>query len=254
MTAVATAAIAPPKGIRLAVIDHDPDFVAGLDQRCRVEGWAMSWITSTRPDPQSVRAAKVNALLLDPAGMDERGRARLGPLCEAIPDIAVVVCTGPSSVAERVRGLRLGADDWITKPCDLSELMARIERLTRDRGRTAGFTSGVDLVAGEIELRPDGHLVRVRGSIVSFSPREFDLLRLFMIEVGQPLDRDDIFRQVWGFAKPWGDRSVDAYVVKLRNKLRRLSPGFTYIHTHHRLGYRFEPRALSSGSQPWTAP
>jgi DNA-binding response OmpR family regulator len=200
----------------------------------------MSRVTSATLDPQSVRAAKVNALLVDPAGLGPRATDQFGQLCELMPDIAVVVCTGPSSVAERVRGLRLGADDWVTKPCDMSELLARIERITRDRRVPTKTESEVDLIAGEIELRPGGHLARVRGQIVALSPREFELLRLFMVKPDRPLERHVLFDQAWGYAMPWGDRSVDVYVLRLRRKLKRLSPAWSYIHTHHRLGYRFE--------------
>ncbi len=244
---VAVESAAPPRGIRLAVVDGDPEFVAGLDEQCRLEGWKMSQVTSLTLDPQNVRAAKVNILLLDPSGLGARGWDRLEFFCRTVPDIPVIVCTGPSSVSERVRGLRLGADDWITKPCDLTELMARIERVTLDRRLGPVVESEVDLVAGEIELRPEGHLARVKGQIVGLSPREFEVLRLFMSESGQPLARDTIFQQVWGYAMPWGDRSVDVYVLRLRHKLRNLSPDWLYLHTHHRYGYRFEARPRISG-------
>lgn len=240
MTTATATVLDPATGIRLAVIDRDPGFLAELDESCQSEGWRVSRVTSATLDPQSVRAAKVNALLIDPAALGSRATGRLGPFCEAMPDIAVVVCTGPSSVAERVRGLRLGVDDWVTKPCDISELMARIERITRDRRILPAVVSTVDLVAGEIELRPGGHLARVRGRIVALSPREFELLHLFMAKPGRPLARDVLFERVWGYAMPWGDRSIDVYVLRLRRKLQRLSPDWAYIHTHHRLGYRFE--------------
>ncbi|HTT95575.1 MAG TPA: response regulator transcription factor [Solirubrobacterales bacterium] len=236
--------------IRLAVVDRDPTFVAALEQRCRAQGWEVRALSPARHDPLGVRGAKVNTLLLDPAELVARGWERLGLLCESVPEIPLVICTGPSSVGERVRGLRLGAEDWVTKPCDLTELMVRIERVSRSRGRRTTVEEGVDLVAGEIELRPSAHLARIGGRIVDLSPREFELLRLFMTEAALPLERETIYRRVWGYAMPWGERSVDVYVLKLRRKLRTLSPGWTYLHTHHRLGYRFEAEASVQGRWP----
>ena len=78
---------------------------------------------------------KLNALLLDPALLGEEGWAYLERVCGMLPDLGVVVCTGRSTVAQRVRGLRLGVDDWITKPCHPEEAMARIEAVSRRRRR-----------------------------------------------------------------------------------------------------------------------
>ena len=85
--------------------------------------------------PQELVAMKLNAVLLDPAALGEDGWSYLERVCAMLPDLGVIVCTGRSTVAQRVRGLRLGADDWITKPCHPEEAMARVEAVSRRRRR-----------------------------------------------------------------------------------------------------------------------
>ena len=159
-----------------------------------------------------------------------------------LPDLAVVVCTGPSSVAQRVRGLRLGADDWVSKPCHPEEVIARIEAIVRGRRRSRSVESG-PLVVGELEIRPDQFQAFVSGTSLDLTRREFELLHLLSAAKGQALERETIYQRVWGYAMAHGDRSVDVFVRKLRQKLAKRSPGWSYIHTHFGVGYRFDPES-----------
>src|SRR5262245_29643385 len=101
--------------IRLAVIDNDSGFVTVLAKRTEAAGWQQRQVASAIPAEELV-AMKLNALLLDPAILGEDGWSYLERVCGMLPDLGVIVCTGRSTVAQRVRGLRLGVDDWITKP------------------------------------------------------------------------------------------------------------------------------------------
>src|ERR687896_1848449 len=104
-----------PETIRLAVIDNDSGFLTVLGKRTEAAGWQQRQVASAIP-PEELVAMKLNALLLDPAVLGTDGWAYLERICGMLPDLAVIVCTGQSTVAQRVRGLRLGADDWGTKP------------------------------------------------------------------------------------------------------------------------------------------
>jgi DNA-binding response OmpR family regulator len=156
----------------------------------------------------------------------------------------VVVCTGQSTVAQRVRGLRLGADDWLTKPCHPEELIARIEAVVRRRRRAESRGQAGAVVAGEIEIRSDRFQAFVGGRSVDLTRREFELIELLASAEGRVLEREEIYQRVWGYAMARGDRSVDVFVRKLRQKLERASPGWRYIHTHFGVGYRFAPVPL----------
>src|SRR6185436_4576320 len=163
----------------------------------------------------------------------------LEKLCSSLPGLGVVVCTGQSTVAQRVRGLRMGADDWLTKPCHPEELMARVEAVVRRRKRADAPADSGPLEIGEVEIRPDQYQAFVGGASVDLTRREFELIQLLADAQGQVLQREEMYQRVWGYAMVHGDRSVDVFVRKLRQKLERASPGWRYIHTHFGIGYRF---------------
>lgn len=98
------------------------------------------------------------------------------------------------------------------------------------------------LRAGELEIRPGEGLVLASGRALTLSVREFDLLVAFVLRIGGISSRQDLYRSVWGEPLRDGDRSVDVYVSKLRNKLESAVPGYQFIHTHPGFGYRFEPQ------------
>jgi DNA-binding response OmpR family regulator len=154
-----------------------------------------------------------------------------------------VICTGRSSVAQRVRGLRLGADDWISKPCHPEEVIARVEAVARRRKQATGREDG-PLAAGDLEIRGDQFQAFASGRSVDLTRREFEVLELLAQASGKVLQREEIYQRVWGYAMAHGDRSVDVFVRKVRQKLEAASPDWRYIHTHFGVGYRFdgEPR------------
>lgn len=236
----------PTQAIRLAVIDTDSGFVTVLAKRAEAAGWQLRQASGAVP-PQELVAMKLNALLLDPALLGEEGWSYLERVCGMLPDLGVIVCTGRSTVAQRVRGLRLGVDDWITKPCHPEEAMARIEAVSRRRRRGRHEAESVPLVIAELEIRPDQFQAFVSGDSLDLTRREFELLQLLAEAKGQVLERETIYQRVWGYAMAHGDRSVDVFIRKLRQKLEKRSPSWSYIHTHFGVGYRFDPE-LAAGA------
>jgi DNA-binding response OmpR family regulator len=230
--------------VRLAVIDNDSGFITVLAKRADAAGWQLRVASSAIP-PQELVAMKLNALLLDPALLGDEGPAYLERVCGMLPDLGIVVCSGRSTVAQRVRGLRLGVDDWITKPCHPEEAMARIEAVSRRHRRGRSEAQPGPTVAGELEIRPDQFQAFVLGGgSLDLTRREFELLQLLAGARGQVLEREAIYQRVWGYAMAHGDRSVDVFIRKLRQKLEKRSPGWGYIHTHFGVGYRFDPEPV----------
>jgi DNA-binding response OmpR family regulator len=229
--------------IRLAVIDNDSGFLTVLAKRAEAASWELRQSGGSIP-PRDLVSMKLNALLIDPAALAEDGWAYLTQVCEALPDLGLVVCTGRSTVAQRVRGLRLGVDDWITKPCHPEEAMARVEAVSRRRRRGRAEPDAGPLVAGELEIRPDQFQAFVSGISLDLTRREFELLQLVAGARGQVLERETIYQRVWGYAMAHGDRSVDVFIRKLRQKLEKRSPDWSYIHTHFGVGYRFDPEPV----------
>src|SRR5262245_5420814 len=233
----------PP--IRLAVLDADTGFLQVLSKRLEGAGWQYRVLASPVPLDAMV-AMRLNALVIDLAVLGPQGWNYLEKLCARMPGLGVIVCTGPSSVAQRVRGLRMGSDDWVTKPCHPEELIARVEAVVRRRKRAEARVDAGPLVVGEVEVRPDQFQAFVGGVSADLTRREFELIQLLADARGQVMQREEIYQRVWGYAMVHGDRSVDVFVRKLRQKLEKVSPGWRYIHTHFGIGYRFAPEPVDA--------
>src|SRR4051812_4466192 len=239
------AAVGGQGGIRLAVIDSDSGFLQVLGKRLEGVGWPYR-VLSTPVPLDAMVAMRLNAVVVDLAVLGPQGWTYLEKLCARLPGLGLIVCTGQSSVAQRVRGLRLGADDWITKPCHPEELIARVEAVVRRRKRAEVRVEKGPTVVGEVEIRADQFQAFVAGASVELTRREFELIQLLADGEGQVLQREEIYQRVWGYAMVHGDRSVDVFVRKLRSKLEKVSPEWRYIHTHFGIGYRFAAEPASA--------
>jgi len=226
--------------VRLAVIDNDSGFVTVLAKRADAAGWELRQSGGAIP-PRDLLTMKLNALLVNPELLGDEGWEYLDRVASVLPDLGLVVCTGRSTVAQRVRGLRLGVDDWITKPCHPEEAIARIEAVTRRRRQGNREFEASPIAVGELEIRPDRFQAFVGDDALDLTRREFELLFLLAEERGQVLERETIYQRVWGYAMAHGDRSVDVFIRKLRQKLEKHSPSWSYIHTHFGIGYRLDP-------------
>jgi len=204
---------------------------------------ALEWDHRALSSPvtlDSLVARRLNALVIDLAVVGEGNLEYLERVCARLPGLAVIVCTVPSSVAQRVRGLRLGADAWMTKPCHPEELICVIEAAIRRHrlGEMPALDDAIDV--GQITIRPDLYQAYAGDISLELTAREFEILNL-LSQADRVLRREEIYERVWGYAMAHGDRSVDVFVRKLRQKLRQASPSWSYIHTHFGVGYRFAP-------------
>jgi DNA-binding response OmpR family regulator len=232
--------------LRVAIVDDDSGFVHVLAKRLDAAGCQHRALSGPVP-VEELAAMRVNALVVDPALLGPLAWEFIERVCGMLPDVGVIVCTQGATVAQRVRGLRLGADDWVAKPCHPDEVMARIEAVVRRHRRGRMPEDRGPLVAGELEIRPDRFQAYVGGESLELTRREFELLQALADHAGKVLERDQIYQRVWGYAMIHGDRSVDVFVRKLRLKLQKRSPGWKYIHTHFGIGYRFDARPVVEG-------
>jgi DNA-binding response OmpR family regulator len=227
--------------MNVAVIDADSGFVQVLSKRMEGMTWQYRTLTAPVP-PDDLVAMRINCLVVDLALLGPQAWDYLERVADHIPGLGVIVCTERSTVAQRVRGLRLGADDWVSKPCHPEEVIARVEAVVRRRRRAAARIETGPVVAGELEIRADQFQAFVGGQSLDLTRREFELVQLLADSRGTVLQREEIYQRVWGYAMAHGDRSVDVFVRKLRQKLETASPGWRYIHTHFGIGYRFDPQ------------
>ena len=225
--------------LRIAVVDRDSGFATVLRRRAESLGWQQRELTQV-PAIDALVAMRLHAIVIDPILLGPQWADTVEYLRGNLPELGVVITTGPSSVGQRVRGLRAGADDWITKPCHPEELLARIESVMRRR-KPAQSLAREPIVAGELAIRADQFQAFCEGRSLDLTRREFELLHLLADNPGAVLEREEIYQRVWGFQMAHGDRSVDVFVRKLRQKIAMFSPGWDYIHTHFGVGYRFAP-------------
>ena len=234
--------------LRVAVLDRDSGFIQVLSKRLDRLAWEHRVLAGPVPS-EAVVSMRLSALIVDLAVLGPQAWEWLERLCGALPELGIVVCTGPSTVAQRVRGLRLGADDWITKPCHPEEVIARVQSVVRRRRRASTRAEAKPLLAGEVEICSDRFQAFVRGNSLDLTRREFELIELLAGGEGRVLEREEIYSRLWGYTMVRGDRSVDVFVRKLRQKLEKASPRWRYIHTHFGIGYRFAAESLDVDSQ-----
>lgn len=237
----AEAAVARPAGRpRVAVIASDRAFVQVLLNRVDRLGW-QAFPHETAPTTHELFGERLSAIVVDPEVLDGDVFGFVETIGRVAPELALVVVSASSSARDRVRALHLGADDWITKPCHPDEVAARIEAILRRGRRATSRLMTAPAVSGELEIDMSRFQAFVGDSSLDLTRREFEVLRLLAAAVGKVLTREEIYEQVWGYRMAHGDRSVDVFVRKVRQKLEKASPEWTYIHTHFGLGYRFEP-------------
>ncbi|HVR04704.1 MAG TPA: response regulator transcription factor [Solirubrobacteraceae bacterium] len=212
-----------------------------LARHFRQIGWEL--IVHAEPVVQpALLARNPHALLVDVDLLGPRWDEWIARHPARAEHLGVVVCAEHSTAVQRARGLLAGADDWITKPCDVEELCARIEAIVRGH-RWAALPRGQrSRRAAELTLRPDLYDALAGDRRAGLTRREFDLLERLARECGAPVAREELYREVWGYEMAVGDRSIDTFVRKIRTKLQLISPGWTYVHTHKGRGYSFAPR------------
>jgi len=231
---------------RIGVLDDDSGFLVVLGKRLERRAWDYRKLTA-RASAKTVAAMEIDVLIVDTAILGARSWTWLEQLGELRADLSIIVCTGASTVAERVRGLRLGVDDWLTKPCHPEELIARVEAVTL-HGRRPEAPSAEPVIIGEVVVRPDQYQAFVGEESLRLTRREYQLIALLAASPGEVLTREAIYECLWGYEMVRNDRSVDVFVHKLRRKLEQASPAWRYIHTHFGIGYELGAELVEEAS------
>ncbi|HEX3622174.1 MAG TPA: response regulator transcription factor [Acidimicrobiales bacterium] len=219
--------------MRVLVVEDEAKMASLIERALTREGYAVDVARDGAEALWAVAETEYDAVVLDamipaPNGFE---------VCEQLRKDGrwnpVLMLTARDGVADRVRGLDAGADDYLTKPFALGELMARLRALTR---RSMGARP-VELHVGDLTLDTATHEVHRAGDAVSLSPKEFSLLELFMRQPGQVLSRTHIVDHVWDFAYDGGSNVVDVYVRYLRRKID-VPYGRNDLETVRGVGYR----------------
>lgn len=224
---------------RILLVEDNEELAAGIRHNLELEGYDVSCAADGPGGLDAARTTAPDLLILDVMlpGMD--GFQVLKTLRAEGCTTPVLILTARGEEADKVQGFRLDADQYVTKPFGLLELLERVRSLLRKRGEEAR-ASGIVYRFGEIEVDTRARTVRRSGTPVSLTPKAFELLRALIRNEGRVVSRHDLLREVWGHRAAIVTRTVDSHVSELRQKLEADPAEPQHIHTVWKVGYRFE--------------
>jgi DNA-binding response OmpR family regulator len=223
-------------GRRVLVIEDNAVLAEGLRHNLAFEGYAVRVAGGARDGLAALQAESADLILLDLMLPDGDGFHVLRTLRGAGDATPVIVLTALGDEADKVRGLRLGADDYVTKPFGLLELLARVDALLRRTARPAAAR----VRFGAIEVCTATHEVTRAGAPIALRPKEYELLVALLRHDGAVVTRDELLREVWRYDASVTSRTVDTHVLELRRKLEDDPASPRHLLTVRKTGYRLQ--------------
>lgn len=227
---------------RILIVEDDTDLALGLRNNLEIEGHEAMVVADGQSALEQARRWRPALLVLDLMIPKVNGLRVLRSLRARDTAMAILILTARGDEADKVRGLKLGADDYVTKPFGLLELLARIESLLRRRERAAGAAAPQDHILrfGDVEIHEGARKAFRRGAAVALRPKEFDLLLELLRRRGTAVSRAELMRAVWGYASDVITRTVDTHIGELRRKLEADPSRPRHISTVRSVGYRLD--------------
>ncbi len=229
--------MAPKKTI--LIIEDEPHIVLGLRDSLEFEGFRVLSAGKGREGIALARAENPDAIVLDLMLPDINGYAVCEELRRLNAVVPILMLTARSQEMDKIRGLDAGADDYVTKPFSVNELIARMRAIFRRAARQPGTPEVMAI--GEAQVSFTAHTLVVRGHEQQLSFYEVELLRLLAERAGQPVSRDEILSKVWGLEAGPTNRTVDNFIVKLRKKIELHAEKPQHILTVYGFGYKLVP-------------
>lgn len=224
---------------RILIIDDEPMILESVGYNLKQEGFEVITANNGETGLKLAQAAPVDLILLDLMLPGMNGMEICRILRQA-SDVPIIMLTAKEGEIDRVLGLELGADDYVTKPFSMRELMARVRTVLKRTGTAGGNQEQPkQTVIDDIKIDWAGHEVTVKGAPVSLSSKEFELLKILVNHSGQVLTREQLLNLVWGDDFYGDDRTVDVHIRWLREKLEENPGEPRYIVTVRGTGYKF---------------
>lgn len=221
---------------RLLVVDDEPNIVELLSMSLKYAGFDVATASNGRDAVNIAKDFRPDLILLDVMLPDIDGFGVVRRLRGEGAKVPVLFLTARDATEDKITGLTIGGDDYVTKPFSLEEVIARIRIiLRRGRGDAAGFGEEARLRFGDLELDDESHEAWKAGELVNLSPTEFKLLRYFMSNTGRVLSKMQILDHVWNYDFGGDANVVESYVSYLRKKIDTTEPRL--IHTIRGVGY-----------------
>ncbi|MBM3945460.1 MAG: response regulator transcription factor [SAR202 cluster bacterium] len=226
---------------KVLVVEDEVNLLEAVKYNLEREGFTVLSATDGEQGLEIAHASKPDLVILDVMlpKMDGLEVCRLLRKQSSVP---VLMLTAKAQEVDRVVGLEIGADDYVSKPFSMRELMARVRALLR-RARASGSTddtAGAVLTAGDLEVDTGSHIAKLKGEVLEMKPREFQLLSLLMTNRSRVLTRDQILERLWGHDYIGDSRTVDVHIRWLREKIEPDPAHPRRIATVRGVGYRFE--------------
>lgn len=224
---------------RILIIEDEPDIVRGLVDALAFEGYRAEAAATGSEGLSKARAAAPDCVILDLMLPDENGYRVCEELRELDPAVPIIVLTAKTQEADKVRGFEVGADDYVTKPFSVAELIARIGASLRRKERLAGGDDGFPI--GRWRVDPRRRELVAGGARKPLTHYELEVLRLLRERGGDPVSREELLEKIWGEEAAPTSRTVDNFIVKLRRKLEEDHKRPRHILTVYGRGYKLEP-------------
>jgi len=222
---------------KILIVEDEPGMVAGLRDNFEFEGYQVLSAMDGVSGLERALADTPDLVILDVMMPRMSGLDVCKQLKSKRPAIPIIMLTARGQEVDKVVGLELGADDYVTKPFSIRELLARVKAVLR---RVESVPKGRDRYTfGDVEVNLQSCQVSRRGGALDFSSKEFDLLKFFLSHPGEALSRDRLLEEVWGYDKFPTTRTVDAHIVRLRQKLEPKPDDPRFFLTVHGTGYKF---------------
>ena len=220
---------------RILIVEDERNLALGLRANLEVEGYDVAVANSGEAALDEAAARKPDLIILDLMlpGMD--GYEVLSSLRSRGIDSPVLILSARAEEIDKVRGFRAGADDYVTKPFGVMELLLRVQAHLR-RSNVAASTEQWRI--GDVDIDATRRVVRRNGEDISLTPRAFELLIAMLGNADKTLTRHELLRTVWGYDGSVTTRTVDAHIAELRRKLERDPSEPRHILTVHKVGYR----------------
>jgi len=226
---------------RVLVIEDNPDLAYGLRNNLEIEGYDVEVVADGAKGLARARGGDLGLVILDLMlpGMD--GFRVLRALRDEGRRVPVLILTARGEESDKVRRLRLGADDYVTKPFGVLELLARVEALLRRATRDPATPEAPQVERfGEVEIVPASRTVRRAGEPVALTPKEYELLVALLRRRGAVASRVELLTEVWGYNSAVMSRTVDTHIAELRRKLEENLAAPQHILTVRKTGYRLQ--------------
>ncbi len=227
--------------LKVLLVEDDPSLLIALRDGFASEGYGVE--TATDGPMAVAEAARVRPaiIILDVMLPGISGTEVCRRIREGGSQVPIIMLSARGQELDKVQALKLGADDYVTKPFSVRELFARVEAVLRRAGRVAAAQPterAKVLHVGDLILDCDGLAVTRDGVALDLPAREFHLLRFLAERPGEVVTREELLKEVWGFSRVPYTRTVDTHIAKLRKRLRKGGGARRYIATVHRVGYK----------------